>query len=89
LVAVLKDRAAAGLTGSQLVWFVVAEVLFIASVLEGYVVLATIAGYQFLNRFDVYRPATKYSSLIQIGTYLFGHVVFILLAFTLAMCSLG
>src|SRR5579872_3513387 len=63
LVAVLKERTSVGLTNSQLFWFVVAEIFFIASVLAGYVVLGTIAGYQHADRFDVYRKATRYSSL--------------------------
>jgi hypothetical protein len=83
LVAVFKDRVAAGLSSSQLVWFVTADVLFIASVLMGYVVLGTIAGYQHLNKFNVYRPATMFCSLIQIATYLFGLAVFIFFAFAL------
>src|SRR6266699_2566583 len=69
VVAVFKDRVAVGLSTSQLAWFVIADILFIVSVLMGYVVLATIAGYQHLNRFDVHRPATRYSSLVQIATY--------------------
>jgi hypothetical protein len=84
LVAVLKERGSVGLTSSQLFWFVVAEILFIASVLAGYVVLGTIAGSQDANKFDVYRPATRYSSLAQIAAYIFGLSVFIYLAFTLA-----
>jgi hypothetical protein len=83
LVAILKDRVATGLTSSQLVWFVVAEVLFITSVLAGYVVLGSISGYQAQNRYDVFRPATRYSSLFQIGSYLFGLGVFIFLAYGL------
>jgi tetrahydromethanopterin S-methyltransferase subunit D len=84
LVAVLKERSSVGLANSQLFWFVVAEVLFIASVLAGYVVLGTIAGFQDAQKFDVYRPATRYASLIQIAAYLSGLSVFIYLAFTLA-----
>jgi hypothetical protein len=66
-----------------LFWFVVAEVLFIASVLAGYVVLGSIAGYQAQGRYDVFRPATRYSSLAQIGAYLVGLGVFIFLAYGL------
>jgi hypothetical protein len=85
LVAVLKDRATAGLTNSALLWlFVVAEILFIASVLAGYVVFGTIAGYQAADKFDVYRPATMYASLGQIATYLIGLVVFMFFAVLLS-----
>ena len=87
LVAVLKDRVAAGLGTSQLCKFVVAEILFIGSVLAGYVVLATISGYQAKGQFDVFRPATRLASLAQIAAYLIGLVVFIALAFTLAAAA--
>lgn len=84
LVAVLKERTTVGLASSQLFWFVIAEVLFIASVMAGYVVLGTIAGSQDANRYDVYRLATRCASLAQITAYLFGLSVFIYLAFILA-----
>jgi hypothetical protein len=80
LIGILKDRAAVGLTGWQLRWFVAAEVLFIFSVLAGYVVLGTVTGSQDEGKFDVYRPATQTSSLFQLGLYLCGIVVFIFLA---------
>lgn len=83
LIAILKDRVAAGLTSAQLVWFVVAEVLFITSVLAGYVVLGSISGYQAQNRYDVFRPATRFSSLFQFVSYLAGLGVFIVLAYGL------
>jgi hypothetical protein len=83
LVAVFKDRVAVGLSNTQLTLFIIADVLFIASVLLGYVVLGTIAGYQHLDKFDVYRPATMRSSLFQIGTYLLGLAMFIFFAFEL------
>jgi hypothetical protein len=83
VVAVFKDRVAVGLSPSQLAWFVIADLLFIVSVLMGYVVLGTIAGYQHLNRFDVHRTATRYSSLVQIVSYLAGLAVFMFFAFAL------
>lgn len=52
--------------------FLWAEIGFVSSILMGYVVLSTIAGWQQLNKFDVNRPATKWSSLLQIGSYLAG-----------------
>jgi hypothetical protein len=82
-VAVFKDRAVVGLSTSLLFWFVVADVLFILSVLMGYVVLGTISGFQHINRYDVHRAATRWSSLFQILTYLAGLVVFIYFAFAL------
>jgi hypothetical protein len=80
LVGILKDRAAVGLTGWQLRWFVAAEVCFIFSVLAGYVVLGTLTGSQYDDKFDVYRPATRRSSLIQLGLYLIGLAAFMFLA---------
>ena len=49
-----------------------AEYSFVGSVLAGYVVLATIAGSQYLGNFNVHRLATRLFSLLQIATYLFG-----------------
>ena len=77
LVALLKDNSEVGLTGCQILWFIIAEVCFVLSVLAGYVVLASIAGWQAIGKYDVYRPATKWSSLAQIGLYIFGLFVFI------------
>jgi hypothetical protein len=54
-----------------------AESSFIVSVLAGYVVLATIAGFQQQNIFDVNRRATRLFSIIQIGAYLLGLGVFV------------
>jgi hypothetical protein len=39
--------------------------------------LATIAGWQHLNRYDVNRPATMYAGRIQIGSYLLGLALFV------------
>lgn len=52
--------------------FLCAEISFVFSVLAGYVVLATIAGYQHQGLFNVHRPATRISSLVQIILYLVG-----------------
>jgi hypothetical protein len=83
LIAILKDRNQVGLTDHQILWFVVAEMLFIVSVFAGYVVLATIAGWQAIGKFDVYRPATKWSSLAQIIFYVLGLAIFMLLGVSL------
>lgn len=80
VVGIYKDRAAVGLTNAELRWFVISELLFIVSILGGYVVLGTIAGFQMMSKFDVYRPATKWASLFQLATYIAGLVVFIYLA---------
>jgi hypothetical protein len=52
--------------------FFTAELSFIASVLVGYVVLATIAGSQHRDEFNVYRKATRIFSLLQIAAYVVG-----------------
>lgn len=83
LIAILKDRPAANLTSSQFRWFVIAEVFFIFSVLAGYIVLATIAGWQYLDKFDVYRPATRWWSLTQFFAYFGGLILFMILAIVL------
>ncbi len=58
---------------SGMIWkFVCAEVAFIISVLAGYIVLASIAGYQHKNIFNVYRGATRYLSLFQLFMYVAG-----------------
>lgn len=54
-----------------------AEVSLIASVLVGYVVLGTITGSQHDNSFNVYRPATRLWSLLQLILYLIGIVLFL------------
>jgi len=82
-VAVFKDRVAVGLSKSLLSWFVIADLLFIISVLMGYVVLGTIAGYQHISQFNVHRPATRWCSFLQIVTYLAGLAVFMYFAFAL------
>jgi hypothetical protein len=87
VVAVLKDRAAVGLTPAQLAWFIVADVLFIFSVFMGYVVLGTIAGYQHLNKFDVHRSATRNCSLLQIFSYVVGLIVFMYFSYGLIVSS--
>jgi hypothetical protein len=80
LVAILKDRSAAGLTVKQLSWFIVAEICFVVSVLAGYIVLGTLAGSQDAGKFDIFRPATRCFSLLQFGAYLAGLIMFIGLA---------
>ena len=56
-----------------------AETLLIASVLFGYLVLASIAGSQHDDHYNVYRPATRILSILQFLSYLAGVVAFLLL----------
>jgi hypothetical protein len=89
LLALMKDRSGLPIDNWQTLWFVAAELFFIASVLAGYVVLATIAGWQALGRFDIYRPATMRASLFQIFLYLAGLGVFIALAVAMARAPIS
>jgi hypothetical protein len=57
-----------------------AEGLLIGSILAGYVVLGTVAGSQYRGDYDVYRAATRISSLVQLVLYLAGITVFVLMA---------
>jgi hypothetical protein len=82
-VAVFKDWTTIGLSRRLLTWFLVADGLFIFSILMGYAVLGTLAGYQHLNQFNVHRPATRWCSLLQFFAYFIGLAVFIYFAFSL------
>jgi hypothetical protein len=77
LVAILKDRLTAHLSVSDIRWFVAAEVCFVASVLLGYIVLGSLTGSQDSGAFDVFRAATRYTSLAQFFFYLVGLCTFI------------
>jgi len=79
LVAIVKDRAAAGVTNASIVWFIIVEALFVCSVLAGYIAIGSLAGSQDAGDFDVYRPATRIFSLLQFTLYLVGLIVFIVL----------
>ncbi len=80
LVAMLKDKVAVGLTNTGTCWLIVAESLFVGSVLSGYVVLGSLAGSQDDGSFNVFRGATRFFSLIQFLLYVVGLIVFIGLA---------
>jgi hypothetical protein len=83
LVAILKDRAPANIDKGGIVWFAVVEGFFVASILLGYVVLGSLAGSQDRDEFDVFRPATRVTSLLQFLFYVIGIVMFIILAIRL------
>jgi hypothetical protein len=54
-----------------------AESLLVGSILAGYVVLGTVAGSQHRGEYNVHRPATRVSSIVQLLLYLAGIVVFL------------
>lgn len=79
LFAIVKDRAAAGLTNVSIIWFIILEGLFVGSVLTGYIAIGSLAGSQDAGDFNVYRTATRCFSLAQFVLYLAGLIVFIVL----------
>lgn len=54
-----------------------AEGLLLGSIFVGYLVLSTIAGSQHQGIYNVHRLATRFCSLLQIGLYLAGVVLFL------------
>src|SRR5579871_1132447 len=83
LLAIIKDIRAVGITPTQFCLFLWAESFFVASVLAGYVALASLAGSQDQGKFNIYRTATRVSSLLQFFLYLAGLLIFVWLATTL------
>ncbi|MDX0833803.1 hypothetical protein GOD82_28615 [Sinorhizobium medicae] len=83
LTSAIKGELTSTLSHNQLSTFVAAEIMFILSILLGYVVLATISGSQVLGEHWIYRPATTVSSLLQITTYVLGLALLILFAYFL------
>lgn len=59
--------------------FFSAEIMLIFSVVMGYMVLGSIAGSQYSGEFNVYRPATRILSLLQLFSYLGGLFCFVFL----------
>lgn len=84
LVALVRPEKPNGLNRQDIIVFIVAEALFILSVLLGYVVLGTIAGSQDEGKFDVYRKATMICSLLQLASYISGLGIFVYLIIRLA-----
>jgi Mn2+/Fe2+ NRAMP family transporter len=64
------------LEGFSPVLLIFMEACFILSVVLGYVAVGSIAGTQFDGGYNIYRRATKYSSLAQLGSYLVGMILF-------------
>jgi hypothetical protein len=67
-------KAIPALPWARFTW---AEGLLVASILAGYLTLSTIAGYQHLGKYDVHRRATRNFSLLQIGLYVAGIILFL------------
>jgi hypothetical protein len=64
---------------TNILFLILSEILFVLSVISGYVVLATISGSQALNDYDVHRTATRYSSLFQLAFYIVGLIIFVIM----------
>lgn len=77
LIPLLSVTRSLPTTSSFVTPLLLSEAAFILSVLAGYFVLATIAGSQHRNLFDVYRPATRWFSILQIVVYVAGLVLFV------------
>ena len=76
---IVAPAAAKAFVENFLDWrIIVAEILFLISVLFSYIVLGTISGSQHKGDFNVYRKATRVSANIQFFTYLAGLVFFCL-----------
>jgi hypothetical protein len=53
------------------------ELFFVGSVLCGYIVFGTISGTQNSGEYNVYRPATRLSSILQLAFYITGLILLI------------
>jgi hypothetical protein len=73
------EKGTPAITEVSLTQLMIAEFLFIASVLAGYVVLGSITGSQDDGTFDVFRGATRLWSIAQFLLYVCGLVFFVLL----------
>lgn len=83
LIAILKEKTIVGLDQCSLKLFIIVEVLFVCSVLSGYIVLGSLAGSQHEGKFNVYRSATRWLSLFQFGLYIIGLILFVKLSLNL------
>ena len=73
------EKGAPAITEASLRQLMIAEFLFIASVLAGYIVLGSTSGSQDDGTFDVFRVATRLWSIVQFLLYICGLVFFVLL----------
>lgn len=72
LIGLLRPETGARLTRAQLYWAIAAEGCFVLSVCFGYVVLGSVAGSQDAGTYDVFRPATRWASMLQFLAYIVG-----------------
>ncbi len=81
LAAYLARARTAELATASVFLFAVSELLFISSVLSGYIVVGLIASSQDEGSFNAYRPATRIFSVGQLGAYVFGLICFLIMVF--------
>lgn len=75
---IIAPAAVQALLQLKFSWLVIAAgVLFVTSVLAGYVTLASITGSQYEGKFDVHRKAASHAGKIQIIAYLLGLTLFL------------
>lgn len=72
LIPLFRGQSAVLTTDNLIDAFFCSEISFVASIVCGYIVLATIAGLQHKGQYNVHRPATRAFSLAQIGLYAWG-----------------
>ena len=87
--AIALVRPPGGVEVSSAEWwlFVGSNSLIISSILCGYAVLGSIAGSQHSGTFNVFRPATRVLSLVQMGLYLLGVIALALFVGSLVMSA--
>ena len=78
------DPTKVGTLRQHVCGMIMAEGLFILSVLTGYVVLATVVGSQDDGSFNVYRGATRFWSILQFAAYVLGLFGFVWLVIQIA-----
>ena len=83
LLAVLAEKRPFRIDPPDVWLFLCAELLFVFSVICGYVAIGSLAGSQDQGFFDIYRASTRFFSLLQFVLYLFGLGVFVILVMRL------
>lgn len=70
---ILAPAVVANFVDFRLTWqIVVAEILFVLSLLASYLTLGALTGTQFKGEFNVYRPAIMWFGRVQFVAYLIG-----------------
>lgn len=70
------------LKNTNITFFLLAEISFVLSVIISYIVMGTIVGSQDRGDYDVYRTATRISSLLQFIFYILGLIFFFIMILT-------